>query len=122
LTTSFDVAAAKTAVMLNEKKGLIGSCAVGHDNIARGVNCQTNTLVQVPITVANAAQSFSLAAVNFTGNGKDTLFTGEPDGRVYSWTGNDATNPLQCQLFNDAYRCASELWQFRFDGKVEQRS
>ncbi len=69
----------------------------------------TNTLVQVPITAANVAQSFSLAAVNFTGTGKDTLFTGEPDGRVYSWTGNDATNPLQRQLFSDAY--VSQAWQ-----------
>jgi hypothetical protein len=69
----------------------------------------TNTLFQVPITAANAAQSFSLSAVNFTGTGKDTLFTGEPDGRVYSWTGNDATNSLQRQLFSDAY--VGKAWQ-----------
>ena len=68
-----------------------------------------NTLFQVPITSANVAQSFSLAAVNFTGTGTDTLFTGEPDGRVYSWTGTDAANPLQRQLFSDAY--VGKAWQ-----------
>jgi YD repeat-containing protein len=77
--------------------------------VVSGNTWTTNTLVQVPITGANTAQSFSLAAVNFTGTGKDTLFTGEPDGRVYSWTGNDATNPLQRQLFSDAY--VSQAWQ-----------
>jgi YD repeat-containing protein len=77
--------------------------------VVSGNTWTTNTLVQVPITSANAAQSFSLAAVNFTGTGKDTLFTGEPDGRVYSWTGNDATNPLQRQLFSDAY--VGKSWQ-----------
>jgi YD repeat-containing protein len=69
----------------------------------------STTLFQVPITSAKVAQSFGLAAVNFTGTGKDTLFTGEPDGRVYSWTGNDATNPLQRQLFSDAY--VGKAWQ-----------
>lgn len=77
--------------------------------VVSGNTWTTNTLVQIPITAANAAQSFSLAAVNFTGTGKDTIFTGEPDGHVYSWIGNDATNPLQRQLFSDAY--VGQAWQ-----------
>ena len=77
--------------------------------VVSGNTWTTNTLVQIPITAGNVAQSFSLAAVNFTGTGKDTLFTGEPDGRVYSWTGTDATSPLQRQLFSDAY--VGKAWQ-----------
>jgi len=68
-----------------------------------------NTLVQVPITAGNVAQVSVSQPSNFTGTGKDTLFTGEPDGHVYSWTGNDATNPLQRQLFSDAY--VGKAWQ-----------
>jgi YD repeat-containing protein len=77
--------------------------------VVSGNTWTTNTLFQVPITAASVAQSFSLAAVSFTGTGEDTLFTGEPDGRVYSWTGNDNTNPLQRQLFSDA--CVGKAWQ-----------
>ena len=69
----------------------------------------TKTLFQVPITSDNVAQSFSLAAVNFTGTGNDILFTGEPDGRVYSWTATNSASPLQRQLFSDAY--AGMAWQ-----------
>ena len=77
--------------------------------VVSGNTWTTNTLFQIPITAVNVAQSFSLAAVNFTGTGKDTLFTGEPDGRVYSWTGTDSTSPLQRQLFSDAY--LGKSWQ-----------
>ncbi len=77
--------------------------------VVSGNTWTTNTLFQVPITSANVAQNFSLAAVNFTGTGKDTLFTGEPDGRIYSWSGTDAINPLQRQLFSDAY--VGKAWQ-----------
>jgi YD repeat-containing protein len=77
--------------------------------IVSGNTWTTNTLFQVLITSANVAQSFSLAAVNFTGTGKDTLFTGEPDGRIYSWSGVDASSPLQRQLFSDAY--VGKAWQ-----------
>jgi len=77
--------------------------------VVSGNTWTTNTLFQVPITSANVAQSFSLAAVNFTGTGKDTLFTGEPDGRIYSWSGADASSPLQRQLFSDAY--VGKAWQ-----------
>ena len=77
--------------------------------LVSGNTCTTNTLFQVPIASDNVAQSFSLAAVNFTDTGRDILFTGEPDGRVYSWTGVDATSPLQRQLFSDAW--VSGAWQ-----------
>jgi YD repeat-containing protein len=77
--------------------------------VVSGNTWTTNTLLQIPITSLNAAQSFALAAVNFTGSGNDTLFTGEPDGRVYSWTAADSATPLQRQLFSDAY--AGKAWQ-----------
>jgi hypothetical protein len=77
--------------------------------VVSGNTWTTNTLFQAPITAATVAQSFGMAAVNFTGTGEDTLFTGEPDGRVYSWTGTDATSPLQRQLFSDAY--VGRAWQ-----------
>ncbi len=77
--------------------------------VVSGNTWTTNTLFQVPITAANVAQSFSLAAIDFMGTGNDTLFTGEPDGRVYSWTGTNATSPLERQLFSDAY--VGDAWQ-----------
>jgi len=77
--------------------------------VVSGNGWTTNTLSQIPITAALVAQSFSLAAVDVTGTGSDTLFTGEPDGRIYSWTGADATSPLQRQLFSDTY--AGEGWE-----------
>jgi hypothetical protein len=77
--------------------------------VLSGNGWTTNPLFQVPITSDNVAQSFSLAAINFTGTGNDTLFTGEPDGRVYSWSGTDAVSPLQRQLFSDAY--VEKAWQ-----------
>jgi YD repeat-containing protein len=77
--------------------------------VVSGNTWTTNTLLEVPITSDNVAQSFSLAAVNFTGTGDDSLFTGEPDGRVYSWTATNGTSPLQRQLFSDAY--VGMAWQ-----------
>ncbi len=63
----------------------------------------TNTLVQIPINSGNVAQSFGIAVADFTGTGQDIVFTGDPDGRVYSWTATDIASPLERQLFSDAY-------------------
>ena len=77
--------------------------------VVSGNTWTTNTLFQVPISSASVAQSFSVAAIDFTGTGNDTLFTGEPDGRIYSWSATDATSPMQRQLFSDAY--VGKGWQ-----------
>ncbi len=77
--------------------------------VVSGNGWTTNTLVQVPITSLNVAQCFGLAAVNYSGTGNDTLFTGEPDGCVYCWSAADSTSPLQRQLFSDAY--AGKGWE-----------
>jgi hypothetical protein len=69
----------------------------------------TNTLFQSPIMSGGIAQSYGIAAANFTGTGNETLFTGEPDGRVFSWTGTNSSSPLERQLFSDAY--TGKAWQ-----------
>jgi uncharacterized delta-60 repeat protein len=61
---------------------------------------RTNTLSRTSIMSPDAAQSYSLAAVNYTNGLGDILFTGEPDGRVFSWTASSRTAPLQRQVFS----------------------
>jgi hypothetical protein len=65
-----------------------------------GNSWTTSTSVQIPITASSVAQTYSLAALDFTGTGNDALFTGEPDGGVYDWVATNATGPLQRQLFS----------------------
>jgi hypothetical protein len=54
----------------------------------------TNVFIE-PITVAQPAQSYGLASVNYLNTTNEVLFTAEPDGQVYSWVATNGTGPLQ---------------------------
>ena len=61
------------------------------------------TLTNIPVGSSIFAQSFGLAAVDFLNSGADYIFTAEPNGAIYSWFANDASSPLQRQLFTSDY-------------------
>lgn len=76
--------------------------------LVNGTNWIRTTLSRqsAPASVANPA--YGLAAINYLGSSTEVLFTGEPDGSVFSWIAMSATNPLQRQLFSSHY--AGKAW------------
>lgn len=56
----------------------------------------------------NGAASYGLAFVNYLNQTNTILFTGEPDGRVFSWQAAGATNALQSQVFSAHH--AGKAW------------
>lgn len=69
-----------------------------------GNTVTTNTLVRIPITASNVAQSYSLASVNSLAYRPEVLFTAEPDGQIFSWQATNHTGPLHRQLFSSAHQ------------------
>jgi len=74
-----------------------------------GTNVVATNVLREPITVAQPAQSYGLASVNYLNTTNEVFFTGEPDGQIYSWIATNSTGPLQCQLFSSQY--AGTAWQ-----------
>lgn len=79
--------------------------------LVNGTNVQANTSVRTPLTGSLLAPSYALACVNLTNGNAEVFFTGEPDGRVYSWTVTNTSNALQRQLF-DAHNAGKAWHQF----------
>lgn len=65
-----------------------------------GTNWSLRTDTNLPINMGATPGPYGMASVNFTNTGKKVLFTGEPNGGVYSWTGTGTSAPLQRALFS----------------------
>jgi hypothetical protein len=77
----------------------LGDDFVTAEYLVSGTNESLLTVSRKPIAAPTVAQSYGLACVDFLGTGNEILFTAEPDGQIFAWTG-DATNSLQRQLFS----------------------
>ncbi len=66
----------------------------------------TNSAVRLTTnTVAcgfSGVPMFGMAACDYLGSGREVLFTGEPDGRVFAWTAM-SNAPIKRSLFNGQY-------------------
>jgi hypothetical protein len=73
-----------------------------------GTNVVATNVLREAITVAQPAQSYGLASVNYPNTTNEVFFTGEPDGQIYSWIATNSMGPLQRQLFSSQY--AGTAW------------
>lgn len=85
-----------------------GDAYVVAEYLVRGTNADLLTLSRQPITSFSPAQSYGLASVDLLNSGKEVFITGEPDGLVFAWTADSATNALERRLFSGHH--AGKAW------------
>lgn len=81
----------------------LGDNFVVTEYFVNGTNSSIPTQVRLPMATTNLAQNYGVASVDYFNNGSEVYFTGEPDGQVFAWTANGATNSLQRQLFSSQH-------------------
>jgi len=71
--------------------------------VVLGTNYSVCTSNRVVMQGGQLSHSYALAFANFLSRSNEVFFTGEPDGRVYSWQALHSTNALQRWLFSGHY-------------------
>jgi YD repeat-containing protein len=76
--------------------------------VLNSTNATRLTLSRRKVESTSVVQAFALATSKMLNHSNEVLFTGEPDGRVYSWRPQNGTNELTASLFSAAH--AGKKW------------